>query len=66
MRIFCGKEMEIRCQTNHRWKNLKIQLTNAPAQDEPHDDNAGKDVKRLFGVFFGYILELVLLLSKGK
>lgn len=26
MRIFCSKEKEIRCQTNHRWKNLKLQL----------------------------------------
>lgn len=52
MRIFCSKGREIRCQTNHRWKNLKIQLTNAPVQDELHHDKAGKDVRRLFGFFW--------------
>lgn len=46
MRIFCSKEREIRCQTNHRWKTLKIQLMNAPAQDELHNNKAGKDVKK--------------------
>jgi len=65
MSVFSSKKREIRCQTNHRWKNLTIKLTNAPVQDDIREDKAGI-VKRLFGVFFGYVWESVLLLSKGK
>lgn len=51
MRIFCSKDRKIKCQTNHRQKNLKILLLNALVQDELCNDKAGKDVARLLEVF---------------